>query len=373
MLQTLLVYCGVMLLMFSFAQISAMRMKTVHSVRNIPFWTWENIFLIAVFVVFFGLRYDVGVDHLNYLEGYLTGNRIERTEPIFLGITNFLRDKGVHFFVYFALLAFLQIFFVLYSIRDERYLYPFLILSLFMGQFFWHWMNAIRQDIAACIYVFSVQFIVNKKFAKFLITILLAIGFHRASIILIVTYPLLCGGKDLSMKRFFQLSLLVIIGLLTITHFDVLTRVLPMIHDLTDILEYVGYARYSESRLVNLGERTSWGIGLYVFMILDALIILQSDQLKAYYNNKRFIIYYNLYYWGMILQLFLMNNLVLARPVRFFRVFKLLMIAYYLNYLYKQGSSSKGLFLFLCSMGLLAILFVSIIVNEPYYFFFGKI
>ena len=371
MLKTLFVYGGVMLLMFLFARVASLRVKTNITMRTCtPFWSWEIVGLIGVFIVFYGVRYDVGNDHLEYLEAYQTGLGLGRLEPIFSWITVSLKNLDVHFSVYFALLSFFQIYFILYSIRDERYLFPFLVLSLFMGQFFWHWMNGIRQDIAACIYVFAVQFIVDRKPWKFLLFIAIAMGFHKSSVLLLVTYPILCNGKDLTMNRFWQLVLLLSVGFLTIIHFDVLGRFLPVISVFTELLEF---GQYSESMLQKFGEITTTGPGLYVFMLLDALIIWESVKMKAFYNTKRFTIYYNLYYWGMIFQLFLMNNMVLARPVRFFRCFKLLMIAYFLYYLYKHAWPRSNVLLFVVSMGLLVILFGAIVIGQPYYFFWDKI
>ena len=369
MIQTALVYSGVMLLMLFFARLSSLRLKGISPVRfSIPFWTWENICIILVFILFYGVRYDVGVDHLDYMETYQTGYGLDRYEPIFRMIAVSLRQAKVHFSIYFAVCAFFQIFFILYSIKNERFLFPFLILSLFMGQFFWHWMNVIRQDIAACIYVCAVTFIVERKLFKFLLLIILAIGFHKSSILLLPTYFLLYKGKDWTYNRLFQIFLLWFVGYLAIVKIDVLSIIFPIIDDISKLMEY---ERYSEKAIQSLGEKTSTGIGLFVFLCLDTLIVLNSKKLKVYYNSKKFIIYYNLYYWGMLLQLFLINNLLLARPVRFFRCFKLLMIAYFLYYLYKHPKPHMRITLLFIVMVLLALLFVSIIVNEPYYFFWS--
>lgn len=368
MLQTLFVYSGVMLIMFFFAKIASMRLKTNAHTQPASFWSWEIVCLIFVFMVFYGIRYDVGVDHLEYLENYQTLFDAERFEPIFLWITVNLRELGVHYTIYFALLSFIQIFFILYSIKDEKYLYPSLILSLFMGQFFWHWMNGIRQDIAACIYVYAVTFIVERKPVKFLFFTLLAIGFHKSSILLLPTYLLLYKGKDLTINRLVQIGLLWFIGYLAIIKLDVLSLFFPVIDEFAILMDF---EEYSEESLQRFGEITNTGVSLYVFLFLDTLIVLNSKKLKAYYNNRKFIVYYNLYYWGMLLQLFLINNMVLARPVRFFRCFKLLMIAYFLYYLYNNTKPHIRITLLFIVLGVLTILFAAIVVNEPYHFFWS--
>ena len=373
MLQTTLVYGGLTIILFLFACIASKRACVVscqpYSHSTIPFFTGEIILILLIFSVVFGMRYDVGVDHLTYLHYYITGLIPDDTEPLFVWINTCFRNVGIHYTIYFAMLAFIQLFFILYSIKDERYIFPFLIISLFFGQFFWHWMNGIRQDIAACIYVFAVKFIAEKKLFKFLIFIIIAIGFHKASIILLPTYLLLSGGRDLSMNRFWQMLLLLIVGYLTIIKFDVLTSFFPIIDIFINVL---GYDKYNDS-FYNFEELTTTGIGLYVYMILDALVIISSVKMKAFYNNKKFIIYYNLYYWGMIAQLFLTNNMLLARPVRFFRCFKLLMLAYFLYYLYKNLHIKINIAFFLVSFMLLTVLFVSLVKNMPFLFFWDAI
>ena len=371
MFQTIFVYSSVLFMLFLLACVADLRVKT--SIKftypaRVRFWTWEMGLFILVFIIFFGIRYDVGVDHLAYLEHYQTQHDLDRFEPVFLWLTTSLKGLGVHYTVYFALLAFIQIFFVLYSIKDERYLLPFFTITLIMGQFFWHWMNGIRQDIAACIYVFAVNFIVERKPFKFLLCILLAIGFHKSSILLLPTYYLLYKGKDWTFSRTLQLCLLWFVGYLAIIKLDVLSIFFPVIDRFTQLMEFNAY---SEEVLARFGDKTSSGSGMYIYMILDTFIIWNSSKLKAYYNSKKFTIYYNLYYWGMILQLFLINNMVLARPVRFFRCFKLLMIAYFLYYLYKHPKPQTNTAMFIVSFGLLCILFAAIIVGQPYYFFWN--
>lgn len=371
MFQTALVYGSVLLILFWLARIASLR-ANINIHKTYPhatrFFTWEIVLFICVFMIFYGIRYDVGVDHLTYLRQYQSLSGVDRFEPVFLWITQSLSRLGIHYTFYFALLAFIQIFFILYSIKDERYLLPFFAIALIMGQFFWHWMNAIRQDAAACIYVFAVTFIVERKPLKFLFCILLAIGFHKASILLLPTYYLLYKGKDWTYNRVLQLSLLWFVGYLAIIKLDVLSIFFPAISKFTQLMEFNAY---SEDVLQRFGDKTSTGPGMYVFMLLDTLIIWNSSKLKAYYNSKKFTIYYNLYYWGMILQLFLINNMVLARPVRFFRCFKLLMIAYFLYYLYKHPKPQANTALFVISFGLLCILFAAIVVRQPYYFFWN--
>ena len=368
MAQTIFVYCTATLIMYLFASIASMR-TNLHSEKTAPFWTGEVLLMLFTFATIFGMRYDVGTDHLDYLYCYQTGVGVERYEPFFQYITKGFKSAGIHYTFYFGFLAFIQLFFILYSIRDERYLYPSLILTLFLGGFFWHWMNGIRHDIASCIYVFAVNFIVDRKPLKFLLFILLSVCFHKTAILLLPTYLLLSNGNDLSMNRFFQLVLLAIVSYLTITEYDVPAAIFPAIELFIALFSYE--ETYDIQTMVYLGDETSFGITLYTSILLDALIILKSDKMKSFYNNRRFTVYYNLYYWGaVVLQIFLTNNLLFARVARPFRCFKILIIAYFLYYLYKNLRIKSNVVFLAIAVGLLLISFVSIIVHYPFYFYF---
>ena len=94
--------------------------------------------------------------------------------------------------------------------------------------------------------------------------------------------------------------------------------------------------------------------------------------MKKRFRNNKFTIYYNLYYWGAVFQLFFINNLLLARPFRYFRLFNMLMIAYLLYCLCYPKLTKKNFFVFSIIIFLLLLLFVATIINEPFYFIWNK-
>lgn len=72
--------------------------------------------------------------------------------------------------------------------KDCKFLYPALIVSLFMGQFFIHWMNGIRQDIAGCIFLCAITCVIDKRIVGFFTLVLISVGFHYSAVILFPFY-----------------------------------------------------------------------------------------------------------------------------------------------------------------------------------------
>ena len=74
--------------------------------------------MLLSFAVVFGMRYDVGEDHLGYLDGYINPFLHKEYEPLFALIRDTLSNAGVHPIVFFAVCAFIQVFCLFYFMKD---------------------------------------------------------------------------------------------------------------------------------------------------------------------------------------------------------------------------------------------------------------
>ena len=369
MLQSIFIYGFVLIVLYTFGKVSYCRIQ--RQTIGVSFNHWESWCPILFFAFIFGLRYDVGRDHLSYLEAYQTGIGVERYEYIFQYITILFDSLNLHYFWYFALWAFIQIFSVYYALKDERYLMPYIAISLMMGQYFIHWMNGIRQDLAACIFFYSISFISDRKFLKYILCCIIAFGFHKSAILLVVLYPILSSAKDFTFNRFIQFVILSCAFLIAITKKDFMSELFPIINYFTVQLDY---GVYSEGVIEAYADKTNAGNGLSVkiLFVVNLLIIYFSSKMKDRFKSNKFTIYYNLYYWGAVFHLFFINNLLLARPFRYFRLFNMLMIAYLLYYLCKPKLTKKNFGVLSILMFLLLLLFAATIINEPFYFLWDR-
>lgn len=362
--QTVFVYTLLLIVLLGFGFI--VQTRTRNNTIQCSFNHWANWLPILFFSILMGLRYDVGTDHLSYMYSYNTNIGVERWESIFREVAYWMNGHRIHYFWFFALWAFIQIFLFYYALKDEQYLIPYAAIVLIMGQYFMHWLNGIRQDTAACIFFFSIIYITDRKFIKYLLCCIVAMGFHTSAILLIPLYPILVFAKDFTFSRLFQVVLLTIAFFVALTKRDYLGELMPIIDFFAN---YLGYDVYSEYVLESFIEKTKAGNGMSfrLLFVLNLIIIFYSNKLKAFFQNRKITIYYNLYFWGAFFQLFFINNLVLARPFRYFRLFNLIMIAYLLYYLYTKKTNINFI-VFIIVILILILLFVATIINEPFYF-----
>lgn len=341
MIQSVIVYSLLMGVMLLFAVYTVTKSRysitSVGPIKQRSFWHFETIFPLLFFAVIFGMRYDVGVDHLDYLEGYLWREYVGKNEFLFNLLSEFGWKLNLHYAVYFAIIAFIQVFFFFYAFKDERYLFPFLVFFLFTNGEWTFWMNGIRQALAMCIWIFSLKYIEEKKFLRYLLWGIVAFFFHKSAIILLVFYPILRNGKDYFKSIPLQLILIAAAFAFQVLFSGIIIKFEPVIIYYMNLLGGDLYRNYDMEGLMS-SYRESTGTGLaYLFkIILNVGIILYSKKLKLFYNNKRFNIIYFFFFIGLVTSyMFPGGAIAITRPFRYFYIFQTIMYAYFLYFLYK--------------------------------------
>lgn len=340
LLQSLLMYTSLIVIMLLFslaiAEGSIYDREGDNLKKSQPFWRFEIIFPIILFAVFFGMRYDVGVDYLAYLEGYLSKTHVGRNELLFNLLSEIGWKFNIHSVVYFSIIAFIQIFFFLYAFKDERFLFPFLIFFLFTNGSWQFWMNGIRQALAMCIWIFSLKYIEEKKLIKYVVWGIVAFLFHRSAIILFLFYPILRNGRDYF--KSIKLQLILLAGAFVFREFFwvVIARFEPVINVYKNLLGPELYSgSYSLERLTqSVVDVSGSGLAFLFRIALNITIVLYSTKLKKFYDSKRFIIIYFFFFLGLITSYMFPAGIVsFTRPFRYFYVFDTIMYAYFAYYL----------------------------------------
>jgi len=326
------------------------------------FWTIEVLLSLLFFSIMFGIRYDVGTDHISYLESYIWKMPISKNEPLYNGIVELSHLLNFHYTIYFGIIAFLQISFFFYAFKKEMILFPLLIFFLFTNGEILSWMNIMRQSVAICIWLFSLNYIIEKRFWLYIFWCLVAFLFHRSAIILIVFYPILRNGIDYFKSIPLQLGLLIIAFIMKEIFFDIVMNFSAVIELYTNLLGNEMYENYYNIEDLLDNYKQSGGTGLaYLFGIaVNVLIILYSNKLKKFYNNKRFNIAYFLYFVGILIAyLFPIGFISFTRPFRYLFIFEAIMLAYFCYYLYKSNNVSKRLIMTVVILGYLGIFYLS--------------
>lgn len=342
MLQSIIVYTLTGLILFALGRNLALRDARMQRIyhHSTSFWSPEIWLSILTFAIVAGLRYNVGVDHLSYLESYKEMcyfGEISRTtaEQGYIFILKLFSFFDLHFFWYFAFLAFIQLFFVYSAFRHKKFLIPYIGLFIMLGPYFLDWMNGIRQCIAMCVFVYSIELIQKRKMFLYIITILLASFMHRSAVILLPFYFIFYKSHASAFNNKFYLLILFICVFLGNT-----PTWITFITNLNSIFIFLGYERYVDnfdSVFSNLSE-FNWGPRRISVFIIDLIILYRLPQIFIFYKkDKNLPIYFYLFFIGTCLYNLLANtSLEFLRPVSYFTIFRLPISAYTAYYLKTQ-------------------------------------
>lgn len=168
-----------------------------------------------------GLRYYTGYDFATYEEYYYATQTfqavLENTvfEPGYLGLSFGFTQLGFHYPAFVLFMALVSLGLLTYFLY-KHFPYPTVALSYYYARFY-HLrdMAQVRSALASIILLFSIPYLMEEKFWKFMLIIFAASMFHSGSVVFIVIYPLHKLIKKLNLKNIIILFLLaMVIGLL---------------------------------------------------------------------------------------------------------------------------------------------------------------
>lgn len=305
-----------------------------------PFFTIPSALLFLSFAFVFGCRWDVGVDHLDYLYTYLNGGS-GRHEKLFGLVETFLSENGFHFAFYFGFWALWDIVLLFYCVKDHKYIFPFLAVMLMLTSTYLSMMNTMRQHAAMVVFLVSLHYIDKKKFIKYLVCCLVAVLLHKSAVILLVLYPILSRKNDWFKSRLLQLLLYAVCFYLQF-YFDSVVEWIEK--PFTWFSEELDYERYNMDMLFSdrwsrdkFGQNTGLGPIINIIRILP--VILCSRKLKLYFDFPLFKIIYTLWFTGVLLALLFGSSIILNRIVMYFTIIKAIMYSFFLYYCFKSKSN----------------------------------
>ena len=305
--------------------------------ENRYFFSPEVLFIIVSFTIVFGCRWGVGRDYFRYLYAY-TDVLPERFEFLFQGISSVLKKAGAHYSVYFSVWAFLDVSLLYYSIRKYKFAFPFIAFFLIFGSYYLPMMNGIRQYIAALVFLNSIEYIEKKQIIQFGVCFVIAVLFHKLSLILFVFYPLLRFKDDWFDSIVLQLVLFFIAVYLSLNGELVIQWIEMPFNWITDELGYniYDYEDLTEDRYDRNRFGNNTGLGIWVKMLVTVPIVLYSKDLKSYYNSSYFNMLYTLYFFGVITSLLFGSSIVLNRIALFFAIYQLIIHSLFVYYCFDK-------------------------------------
>ena len=338
MFQSIIVYGLIILALYICCQVGVkIKGNTITTIVSQDYYL--RIFIgIMIFTFFSAVRWDVGIDHLSYYESYvniLNGGAPDRhdLEVGYKWYQIILAKLHAHFAVYFGILAFLQLFFAIQYFNKEKFLIPYLCLIIMCGGDYFFWMNGIRQALVGTCFLF----VVSKKKKKrriilYLFLVSLLSFFHKSAIFLLP----LCLLFYMHLEKIYinkLVQLLLFVGALALSEFSIWQSLLGFTEK---IVTFIGYDRFTDGVLDSLEVRNmNFGLRRLIFLLIDLIIIAYSDKLRITYTSKKFGFAFLMFCVFYVLYPLFISSLVFSRIVAYFTIFRAIMGAYLLFYLFR--------------------------------------
>lgn len=291
-------------------------------------------YYILFFVIISAIRWRVGTDSVSYAisfrDGFLKGDTTHvNGEWAFYYLCEFMSKYGIHFSIGMAICAFIQIYFIVKGLLPNRSILIYLPVVMFGGISYLDLMNAIRQMIAACIFIYALRFILQRCLWKYAVMLIIASLFHHSSLILILLYfiPL---SFDISGRRGLLLGIFIICFVIGLTpQFQNLVRYVEA------TISLAGYDSYMERISVILDnsyteEAKSFGPMQLSYFLSGIALIWYGPRLGERYAEVipafrlwyLFAVFYSCGY-------FLVSNVshLMLRPLMYFSLFQTIILS----------------------------------------------
>ena len=242
-----------------------MQTLAVYGFLTISLWTSarystekRNMFFlicaVALYAVLFGLRSGVGMDYYSYQRWYddaaMGIGSYVHLEPGFRFLIDACASMHLPFSFFLGFIAFAQLFLVFRSVRPYDEAWPCLALTFMLGGIWLTYANALRQQLAFCIFAYSLRFIADKSWLKYYICIAVAMLFHNSAFILLFIYPFYVFKNEWFRRMWLHLAILVVVLV-----FSNLSLAEYMSGRLDALAAFLGYDIFSVERCLSSASR----------------------------------------------------------------------------------------------------------------------
>lgn len=291
---------------------------------------------VLFFTIISAIRWRVGVDSASYIEIFRDGVvRDGSKEYIWDWLVLLIHHWGLHFVIGTAIMAFLQIFFLCKGFQQYKYILIWFPVVLFGGRYYLGLMNGVRQMTVACVYVFLVKYIIERKPLPFLTGVLLLYGIHNSALLLLPTYLLTyIPFKKLPNRRILCLAILLVC--FAIGQTPSLQGLFKYVEQILFITGYDNYTDFYSNVLEGQGEeQLAFGPTMISFLLCSVVLVWYAPELQRTYGKV--IPYFNLWYFFAVFYscgYFLVCNIshMMIRPFQYFELFQAIMLALLLHY-----------------------------------------
>lgn len=286
-------------------------------------WSRSSIFILLIMAVFAGIReVNEGIDYQNYLEFY---NYIDyhgefskylKRNEIGWDYLNYIFAKiGIPAELFFGFIAGLMWYFFIKGSYKFYFLLPLMLFFILTTGNYFSTYNTIRQFLAVMIFFYSIKFIIEQEFIKYIFWIVFASLFHSSAIILLPLYFLY--KVSFNQKYVF---ILYILSLFFLGNRDIINYLLDIIINFGSSIEFFAkYVYYMGSDKLDTADRmVGTGLGFILRVGTDIYLIYMSKTVLKQQPSLK--IYFILYFIAAILSNVFFTIELIGRVLNYFKV-----------------------------------------------------
>lgn len=167
----------------------------------------KNINKVLIFLILFlvmGLRYGVGQDYFYtykpVFETILETGKFENIEFGFVLLNKFVQLFTTDYAGIFMITSFMFVYFAIKSIFEQSVNISLSIFLIICNCFYFYAMNVVRQSISIVIFIYSLKYIKEKNWKRYVVLILMASCIHKIALIFLPVY--LIANLKINKKQF---------------------------------------------------------------------------------------------------------------------------------------------------------------------------
>jgi len=264
---------------------------------------WGLKFSFILIFFFLSFRYQFGNDYDTYLDLFYKFSSLEDydfTNPFSLFyepgwvILNFL-FQSLGFFsmnIFLALLSCIVYYSFVVKYIPKNLYWLAVFIYVFTPSFLLLQSTAMRQSVGVMIFIFSIDYLIKKRFLPYLLLILLASLFHYSAIFLIFVYPLIYFNKKIQILSgiflFLSYSLLFLLS----------KNLAPLFKDLL-LNVNDKYSAYTDQGSVNSG----FGFIYFTFLLVILLFNDKNHKKEIGLISKISILSFFIIPFGLIIEM----------------------------------------------------------------------
>lgn len=306
-------------------------------------------YFMLFFTVICGIRYNVGVDCLSYIQQFKTGRFAESRseEALWVLLVQSIHRAGIHYTVGMGLVAFVQIFFIVRALKGSYYILAALPIVLFGSLYFWDMTNAMRQMAAACVFIFASRFIQERKPVPYFLSLFLASLIHYSVLMVMPMFVFAyIPEKYIEITKYRNICVCLLFACLFLGMTPILQGFITYIENFANFFGYNEYSQFA-SRVAganNAQEVRAFGPIQLSFFLTALAITWFGPLLKERYEGE--VKYFNLWYFFAFIYgcgYFLLCNTshLFIRIVMFFELYQMIIASMLLICFWQLGYKYK--------------------------------